>query len=106
MAVQDLSEDNRVVVFGVPGGVLQGEDAVACPPAEFRESRASATKLFDVAAAKLLEAARLVPEPLPELRARRQLPLPLIELGPLARDPARPRRSIRTRWPSEDAAGS
>jgi hypothetical protein len=45
LAAQDLSEDNRVVVFGVPGGVHQGEDAVACPPAEFRESRASVVKV-------------------------------------------------------------
>jgi hypothetical protein len=42
------------------------------------------TKLFDIAATKLLKTTRIVPKPLSEFRARRQLSLPLIELGPLA----------------------
>lgn len=83
-AAQYLGEDDGVVVLGVPGGEDEGECAVARSLPELREPRALATELPDIAAAKLLEATRLVPEPLPEFRTRWQLSLPLIELGPLA----------------------
>ena len=83
-SAQDLGEDNGVVVLGVPGGVHEGECAISRSPSELSEPRAFATKLLDVAAAELLETTRLVPEPLSEFRTRRQLLLPLVELGPLA----------------------
>jgi hypothetical protein len=70
-AAQDLGEDDGVVVLGVPGGVDEGEGAVAGPPPQLCEPRALAPKLLDVAPTKLFEATRLVPEPLPKLRARR-----------------------------------
>src|SRR5438045_3988645 len=47
-------------------------------------------ELVDVAPAKLGEAAGLVAKPLSERAARRQLLLPLVELGLLLRDTARP----------------
>jgi hypothetical protein len=58
-------------VLGVPGGVDESEGAVAGPPPQLCEPRALAPKLLDVAPTKLFEATRLVPEPLPKLRARR-----------------------------------
>jgi hypothetical protein len=86
----DLREDDGVVVLGVLGGVDEGERALPRPAPEGREPWALAAELLDVASAELLEASRLVPEPLPELRARGQLLLPAVELGPLTGDPARP----------------
>jgi hypothetical protein len=80
-SAQDFGEDNGVVVLGVPGGIDEGERAIARSPPELGEPRAFVTKLLDVAAAELLETTRFVPEPFPEFCARRQLPLPLIELG-------------------------
>ena len=76
-------------MFGVPGRVNQSERAAAGPSPELREARALATKLLDVAATKLLEATRLVREPLPKLRARREFSVPFIEPCPLTRHPAR-----------------
>jgi hypothetical protein len=83
-ASQDLGEYDRVIVFGVPRRLDEGERAATRPLPELREPRALVTKLFDIAATKLLKTTRIVPKPLSEFRARRQLSLPLIELGPLA----------------------
>jgi hypothetical protein len=81
-AAQDLGEDDRVIVLGVPGGVDEGERAVARPPPKLGEPWAFATKLLDVAAAKLLEATGLVPEPLPEWRTRGATPDPTHRVWP------------------------
>lgn len=64
-AAQDLGEDDGVVVLGVLGGIDEGERAVPRPPAKLDEQRAMAAELLDIAAAKLIEATRLVREPLP-----------------------------------------
>src|SRR5262249_10072211 len=52
--------------------------------------RASFAQLLAIARAELLEALGLVVEPLAQLAAGRQLAGPIVELGPLAGDPARP----------------
>jgi len=83
-SAQDLREDDGIVVLGVAGGVDECERALARSPSELSEPWAFASKFLDVTAAELLEAARLVSEPLPELRAGRQLLIPLIEFGPFA----------------------
>jgi hypothetical protein len=45
---QNLGEDNGVVVLGVPGGVDEGERAIARSPPELGEPRAFATKLLSM----------------------------------------------------------
>jgi len=89
-ASQDLREHDGIVVLGVASGVNECERALPRPAPKLGDSRTLSAKLFDVASAKLLEAARLVPEPPPELGTWWQLALPLVELGAPARDPARP----------------
>jgi hypothetical protein len=87
---QHFGEHDGVVVLRVTRGVDEGKRALAGPPPELRQPGASAAKLLEVAVAKLLEATGVMREPLPELRARRQFRFPLIELGPLSRDPTWP----------------
>jgi RNA polymerase sigma-70 factor, ECF subfamily len=87
---ENLGQDNRVVVLCVVSRVHQGQGPLSRPAAESRKSRTLIAKLLDVAPAKLLEAFRLVPEPLPQARARSQLFLPGVELSALARYPTRP----------------
>ena len=85
-------------------GVDQRERAIARPLSEGCEPWTLAAELVDVAPTELLKASRVMPEPLPELRARGQLLLPVIELGLLARDPTRPQpvdqHAIPVRWGS------
>ena len=63
-APEDLSEDYRVVVLGVMGGVDERQRPLPRASAERRQRRTLVAELLDVALAKLLEAAGLVPEPL------------------------------------------
>jgi hypothetical protein len=71
-------------MFAVSRGVDKGERAPAGSAPELRQARALITKLLDVAATELLEATRIMSEPLPELRARGQLLVPCVKLGLLA----------------------
>src|SRR5581483_1658549 len=87
---QHFGEHDRVVVLAVVGGVDEGERARPRSAPELRELRPRVPKLADVAATELGETVRLVSEPFPELGARRQLLLPLVELRLLLRDAARP----------------
>ena len=86
----DLGQDRRVVVLRISCGVHQRERSGACSPAQRGELGAPWSKLLDVAAPELLVASGIVPEPLPQRRARRQVLRPLVELRPLARDASRP----------------
>jgi hypothetical protein len=90
-ASQDLRENDRVVVILVVCGVDERERALSRPAPELGDARTLMAELGRVAPAELREAARLMPEPSPQLRARRQLSVPLVESCPLARDPARPK---------------
>ncbi len=85
-APQNVREDDGVVVLGVVGGVDERQRACARSASECRQPRTVGLKLLDVASAELLKAAWFVPEPLPELGARGQLLLPVVELGSRARD--------------------
>ena len=89
-APQRLGEDDGVVVLGVSGAVDEGQGAVPRPAPQLRQLRALRAQLLQVAAAELLEAARLMPEPLPQPGAGRQLLLPFVETGPLPGDATRP----------------
>ncbi len=89
-APQDLREDDGFVVLAVASAVDERQSADPRLAAERGQPRTLAAKLLGVASLKLLKAARLVAKPLPQLRARGQLLLPAIELGPLARDSTRP----------------
>lgn len=59
----DLAQDDRVVVFGVPGGEDEGHGAMARSPAEFREPRTLLPKFLEVARAELLETIGPMSEP-------------------------------------------
>ena len=87
---QDLCQHDGVVVFCVVSRVDQRQRSLSRPAPERRELRTVAPKLLDVAPAKLLEALRLMPEPLPQLRARGELFLPSVEPSSLPGYPARP----------------
>ena len=87
---QDLCEHDSFVVLAIAGAVDERQRAGPRLAPERRQPRTLTAKLLDVASAKRRKAARLVPKPLPQLGARRQLLLPAIQLGPLARNPARP----------------
>jgi len=89
-ASQHVRENDRVVVFGVVGGVHERERALPRPASKLGDPRTLVAELLRVASTELLEAARLVSEPLPQLGARRQLARSLVELSPVARDPSRP----------------
>src|ERR1019366_389901 len=69
-APQHLREDDRVVVFRVMGGVDERQRAIARPASERGEPWTLAAKLLDVASAKLLKAAWLVPQPPAQICAR------------------------------------
>src|SRR3954463_9706062 len=87
---QDLGKHRRVVVLGVARGVDERQRSLACEASQLADSGAPGTELLDVAAAKLAEAARVVPEPPPEPTARCQVTLPGVEARLLARPPSRP----------------
>jgi hypothetical protein len=87
---QDLRQHDGVVVFCVVSRVDQRQRPLSRATSERRESRTLPPKLLDVAAAKLLEAFRLMPKPLPQLGARGELFLPSVEPGSLPGYPARP----------------
>jgi len=72
-SAHDLGEDDRVVVLRISSGENERERAVARLPPELRETRTLPAKLICVAPTELLEAIRIVPEPRPQLGARRQL---------------------------------
>ena len=78
---QDFGEHYRVVVLGVMGGVDERQRPLPRASAERRQRRTLGAELLDVALAKLLEAAGLVPEPSPQLGTRRQRALPVVEFG-------------------------
>ncbi len=89
-APQDLREDDGFVVLAVASAVDERQRLGPRHAAERRQPGTLAAKLRDVASPELVKAARLVSEPLPQLGARCQLFVPLIELRPRARNPARP----------------
>ena len=99
---QDLLEDDGVVVLCVMGGIDERERAFPRPASERRELGTLTAELLDVAPTELLKASRVMPEPLPELRARGQFLLPAIEPGLFARDATRPQpvdqHAIAVRW--------
>lgn len=87
---QRLGEDKRLVVLGVPGRVDEGECFLARPAPKLRKAGALWAKLLEVAPAELIEALGPVPEPSPQLGARRKVAVPIVEFGPLAREAPRP----------------
>src|SRR4051794_27862430 len=87
---EDLRENDRVVVVAVVGGVDERERAFPRPLSECRQTRTVVAQFLDVASPELLEALGIVTEPLPQIRARRQLLRPRVELDSGAGDSARP----------------
>ena len=71
--------------------VDKGEGSGASAPSEFCEARALVFELREVAPAELGEPAWVVREPLSQLGARRQLLVPLVELGTFLGDPPWPK---------------
>ena len=79
-----------MVVVLVLRRIDQGDWALLSAAAQFPESLGMASKLEAVTAREFVPTANLVPKPAPELRAGRQLAIPLVEPGFLFADPARP----------------
>jgi hypothetical protein len=75
----DLAQDDRVVVFDVPGGEDEGHGAMARSPTEFREPWTLLPKFLEIAPAELLETIGPMPEPRSECSAGREVPLPRIK---------------------------
>jgi hypothetical protein len=90
----------------ISSGKDERERAVPRPSPEFRETRMLPAKLIHVALAELLESARIVSEPRPQLGARCQLRFPCCNAARSRDTPRGQRRSIRIRYPSERFAGS
>ena len=89
-AAQDVGEHGRVAVLGVARCEDQRDDAGPRAAAQFAEPLALVAELGAIAASELLEAVRIVPVPLSQLRARSELAHPLVDGGPLARDASGP----------------
>src|SRR4051812_10736450 len=84
------------------GGIDQREGVIPRSAPESGEAGTLTAELFDVVPTELLEASRVMPEPLPERPARGQFLLPAVELGVFARDATRPQpvdqHAIAVRW--------
>jgi hypothetical protein len=89
-SAHDLGEDDRVVMLRVSSGKNERERAASRPSPEFRETRTLPAKLIHVALAELIESARIVSEPRPQLGAWRQLRFPCVQRRSLPRHPSRP----------------
>ena len=77
-------------LLDVPGGVQQRGGAPADRPAQLGHPVRITVELREITVAKLRPAFRPVREPAPQFRGRGDLLEPVIDLGPLPAQPARP----------------
>ena len=70
--------------------INQGDRALLSAATQFTQSLGMASKLEAVAAGKFVPTVHLVTKPAPELGARRNFAIPLVEPGFLFAEPARP----------------
>ena len=88
---QYLPENDGVIVHLVMGGIYKRDCTVARQVAQSVEFSAMPVDLRRISLAELFPAGRIMPEPFPQFRARREFFRPMVNRRVRLLDPSRPK---------------